>query len=140
MTAELVPPQGGELDAELLAGLPALDEATARHVRKPRNTERNYAGDWRTWQRYAAQLRIPERAATIGSFAGFVLWLRRDGKAPATVERRVYGVTVTLRSLGVEVPQEAADGARLALEAYRRDLAEAGETRGRGRAGVVTIR
>lgn len=142
MTAELVPHPGGDLtaDAELLARLRALDEAAARHVRKPRNTERNYAGDWRTWQRYVAELRIPERAATIGSFVGFVLWLRRDGKAPATVERRVYGVTVTLRVLGVDVPQEAADGARLALEEYKRDLAEAGETRGRGKASVVTIR
>ncbi|MGW4639580.1 tyrosine-type recombinase/integrase [Sphaerisporangium sp. NPDC004334] len=142
MSTELVPHLGGELvlDEELQARLQALDQAAAGYVRRNANTERGYASDWRAWERYVAEVGIPLYAATIGSYVGFVLWQQRDRKAWKTIDRRIAGVTVTMREAGVVVPQKALDGARLALDTYKRELAEAGEKPGRGQARAILMR
>ncbi|MEU1883400.1 tyrosine-type recombinase/integrase, partial [Streptosporangium sp. NPDC020072] len=70
----------------------------------------------------------------------FVAWLARDGKAPSTIGRRVAGVTVTLRERGVEVPKLVTKKTTELLNAYQRELDEAGEQRGRGEAPLVSKR
>lgn len=134
---------GGELvpavDGELWARLAELDEAAAQHVTRRANTARSYDSDWRAWELYTATLGIPLEAATIGSLVGFVLWHQRGGLAPSTASRRLYGVVVSLRDRGVTAPQDALEGARLALDQFAREVAEAGEQRGRGKAAPVTV-
>ncbi|MFI6889174.1 tyrosine-type recombinase/integrase [Streptosporangium canum] len=125
---------------EMQARLEALDEAAAQHDTRNANTKRGYEDDWKVWQTYTAELRIPTLAATTGSFTGFVLWLVQKGMAPNTIDRRVTGATVMLREHGVTIPQAASDRARETLDAYKRNLAETGEQRGRGQARAVSIR
>lgn len=134
---------GGELalarDAELWTRLATLDEAAAQHVVRRANTARSYGSAWRAWERYTTEVGIPLKAATVGSFVGFVLWHQRDGLAHSTASQRLYGAVVSLRDRGVTVPQDALDGARLALDQFARESAEAGERRGRGKAAPVTV-
>ncbi|MGE3289453.1 MAG: tyrosine-type recombinase/integrase [Pseudonocardia sp.] len=61
------------------------------------------------------------------------------GAAPATIRRRVAGVLHGLRRHHVRIDPEASRAAAAALEGYRRRLAEAGETRGRGQASAVDL-
>ncbi|MEV4749046.1 tyrosine-type recombinase/integrase [Streptosporangium sp. NPDC049248] len=134
---------GGELlparDGDLWVRLAALDEAAAQHVTRKANTARSYSSDWKAWEQYTTTIGIPLEAATIGSFVGFVLWHQRAGLALSTASRRLYGVVVSLRDRGVTVPQDALDGARLALDQFAREVAELGEQRGRGKAAPVTV-
>lgn len=60
--------------------------------------------------------------------------------APATIRRRVAGALHGLRRHHVRIDPEASRAAAAALEGYRRRLAEAGETRGRGQARAVDLR
>jgi integrase len=59
--------------------------------------------------------------------------------APATIRRRVAGALHGLRRHHVRIDPEASRAAAAALEGYRRRLAEAGETRGRGQASAVDV-
>ncbi|WP_433426306.1 tyrosine-type recombinase/integrase (plasmid) [Microtetraspora malaysiensis] len=127
-------------EAELHARLAALDEAAEQIDTRAANTTRNYAGDWRAWQDYTAQTGIPTLAATVGSFTGFVLWLAQHGKAPSTIQRRLYGAAVMLRGHGVAVPDDATSKAKDVLDALTRNLAERGEQRGRGQAPPLSVR
>lgn len=129
----------GRADAEMYARLAALDEAAEQIDTRAANTRRGYADDWRAWQDYTAQVGIPTMAATVGSLTGFVLWLARQGKAPSTIARRLYGAAVSLREHGVTVPAEATRKAKETLDKFARELAEANEERGRGQAPPLSI-
>lgn len=127
--------------AETDARLAALDMLAVQHVAEQRrtNTATAYDGDWRTWQRYTTALGIPETTATVGAFVGFVVWLEKRDAAPTTIDRRLAGVAVKLRERGIEPSKEVTKKAREALAGYERRLAEAGETRGRGKAPALTV-
>lgn len=122
--------------------LAELDRLAAEHVdaERPANTRRAYAADWRAWQDYTAALGIPDNAATSGALVGFVAYGERQGWAPTTIDRRLSGVVVELRRRGAEPAKASTEAARAALNGYRRRLAEAGETRGRGPAPAMTVR
>lgn len=127
--------------AETDARLAALDMLAVQHVAEQQvtNTATAYNGDWKTWQRYTTALEIPETSATVGAFVGFVVWLEKKGAAPTTIDRRLAGVAVKLRERGVEPSKSVTKEARKALAGYERRLAEAGETRGRGKAPALTV-
>lgn len=122
--------------------LKVLDVAAESYVReqRPANTTRAYEADWRVWQQFTADLGIPETSATAGALTAFVLHLERTGAAPSTIDRRLTGAVVGLRQRGAEPVKAATSAARAALNGYRRRLAEAGETRGRGEAPAMTVR
>lgn len=133
-----------EFDADLLARLAALDEASDVHARdqRPDNTVRSYAADWKTWTQFCAQLQIPPTAATRGTLRAFVdfLW-NREKRAYSTIDRKLAGVAVTLRTeYGVVIDPEATKSAREMLKDYRKKAEEDEEpTRGRGKAPAMRL-
>ncbi|GAA1770104.1 tyrosine-type recombinase/integrase [Nonomuraea bangladeshensis] len=134
---------GGELvpadDAAQWARLAELDAAAEEFEPRAENTLRSYASDWRAWERYVADVGIPLEAGTPGAFLGFVIWLGKQGKAPATIERNLYGAAVSLRERGVAVHPDGPKKGKKAVDALARMLAEAGEQRGRGQAPPLTV-
>lgn len=138
------PPLPTEFDPELRARLAALDTASDSHAQaqRPDNTTRAYAADWRVWEDFCAQLQIPPTAATRGTLRAFVdyLWTRKHA-AYSTIDRRLAGVTVTLRQqYSVIVDPEATKAARELLKDYRKKAAEAEEPeRGRGKAPAMRL-
>ncbi|MCA2184663.1 tyrosine-type recombinase/integrase [Nonomuraea cavernae] len=134
---------GGELvpadDAALWARLAELDAAAEAFEPRSENTLRSYASDWRVWERYVAEVSIPLEAGTPGAFLGFVIWLGKQGKAPSTIERNLYGAAVSLRERGVAVHPNGPKKAKKAVDALARMLAEEGEQRGRGQAPPLTV-
>lgn len=138
-----LPAAGGELvsaeDAELWARLAELDAAAEEFEPRSENTLRSYASDWRVWERYVAEVGIPLEAGTPGAFLGFVIWLGKEGRAPATIQRNMYGAAVSLRERGVAVHPDGPKKAKKAIDALARMLAEAGEQRGRGQAPPLTV-
>ncbi|WP_433235458.1 tyrosine-type recombinase/integrase [Streptosporangium sp. CA-135522] len=132
---ELVPARDGELWARLAE----LDQAAEEFEPRSANTLRSYASDWRAWERYVAEVGIPLEAGTPGAFLGFVIWLGKEGKAPKTIERNLYGAAVSLRERGVPVHPNGPKKAKKAVDALARMLAESGEQRGRGQAPPLTM-
>lgn len=130
-------------DAETLARLAALDDVSDQHAAtlRPANTTRGYAGDWRVWQTFTAEKRLPVLAASRGTLRAFVAWLWDSGAAPSTIDRRLAGVTVTLRrDHHVTVSPEDTKAARELLKDYGRRAAEAKEApRGRGHAAALLL-
>lgn len=139
--APLLPDQ---FDPDLRARLDALDAASDSHAQeqRPDNTTRAYRADWRVWEAFCAQLQIPPTAATRGTLRAFVdyLWTRQRA-AYSTIDRRLAGVTVTLRQqYSVVVDPEATKAARELLKDYRKKAAEAEEPeRGRGKAPAMRL-
>jgi integrase len=137
----LLPDQFGP---EIRARLAALDAASDTHAQeqRPDNTTRAYRADWRVWENFCAQLQIPPTAATRGTLRAFVdyLWNRKQA-AYSTVDRRLAGVTVTLRQqYGVIVDPEATKAARELLKDYRKKAEAAEEPeRGRGKAPAMRL-
>ncbi|MFE1230257.1 site-specific integrase [Streptomyces sp. NPDC058745] len=133
-----------EFDDHLRARLAALDAASDEHARdlRPDNTVRSYASDWKTWTTFCEQLQIPVTAATRGTLRAFVdyLWTR-EGRAYTTIDRKLAGVSVTLRrDYGVVLNKEDTKSARELLKDYRRRAAEAEEpARGRGKAPAMRV-
>jgi len=134
--------------AQVRYRIAAIDQAASEYLReqRPANTQRSYAGDWRLWCHYCAQVGIASRDVSPGTLVGLVLWLEqgqhrhdRAPAAPATIRRRVYGTLAALRADGVAVPDGVAGQAHEAIAAYERRLAATGEQRGRGKAPVVTV-
>lgn len=138
------PPLPTEFDPELRARLAALDTASDSHAQaqRPDNTTRAYAADWKAWEGFCAQLQIPPTAATRGTLRAFVdyLWTRQHA-AYSTIDRRLAGVTVTLRQqYSVIVDPEATKAARELLKDYRKKAEAAEEpTRGRGKAPAMRL-
>ncbi|WP_280186487.1 hypothetical protein, partial [Nocardia gipuzkoensis] len=135
----------GLADPTLVDRLAVLDAAAAEYARPIRNTEEAYAADWRAWLRFLEDLNstlaeqdpdgtpVPPTVTTMGVFVAFMAWHERNELAPATAERRLYGVIMTLRQLhGIEVPKQTISAARQTLTNYRRELAEAITPRGGG--------
>ncbi|WP_330172928.1 hypothetical protein OG875_04615 [Streptomyces sp. NBC_01498] len=149
MSDDLVPRQPDATpavyDAATLAVLAAMEEAAEKHLDaiRPHNTKRGYANDWALWEEFHGWLAertgqaLPLTAVTKGTLVGFVVWLDTIKlAAPNSIDRRITGVTVTARSLGVEVPKVATVAARQALKPLKNDLDRM--ARGRGKAAAVT--
>jgi integrase len=134
----------GQFDDDLRARLAALDEASDAHAQdqRPTNTIRSYAADWKTWTAFCDTLQIPPTAATRGTLRAFVdfLW-NREKRAYATIDRKLAGVAVTLRTqYGVVIDPEATKSAREMLKDYRKKAEEAEEpARGRGKAPAMRL-
>lgn len=131
----------GELEP-LNQRLAALEHLADEHLDGQRvaNTTRSYGDDWKAWTEYTSTLGIPETSATAGALVGFVVALEAQGRAPATIDRRLAGVVVGLRERGVEPSSDARKKARAALKGYERRLAEAAQKRGRGKAPALTVK
>lgn len=132
------------VSADNTAGfLAALDAASDEHAEsmRPANTTRGYAGDWKSWERFTAAAGIPVTAASRGTFRAFVAWLWDSGAAPTTIDRRLTGITVTLRrEHRVHVDREDTKAARELLRDYVRAAAAAREPeRGRGHAAALLL-
>jgi integrase len=133
-----------QFDDALRARLAALDAASDEHAahQRPDNTTRSYASDWKTWTAFCTTLQIPPTAATRGTLRAFVdfLW-NREKRAYSTVDRKLAGVTVTLRQqYGVVIDPEATKSARELLKDYRKKAEEAEEPeRGRGKAPAMRL-
>ncbi|MGW6569704.1 site-specific integrase [Streptomyces sp. NPDC054975] len=133
-----------EFDDELRQRLAALDAASDTHAQdhRPDNTTLAYRADWKTWTAFCEQLQIPPTAATRGTLRAFVdvLW-NREHRAATTIDRKLAGVSVTLRQrFGVVVDPEATRSARELLKDYKRQAAENEEPeRGRGKAPAMRV-
>lgn len=132
-------------DAATLAVLAAMEKAADEHLERiiPDNTKRGYANDWALWEEFHDWLakrtghRMPSTAVTRGNLVGFVVWLDTIKlAAPTSIDRRITGVTVTARGLGVEVPKATTVAARKALKPLKNDPERM--ARGRGKAAAVT--
>lgn len=145
--AELVPRAGelAERDPATLAVLAALDQAADRHLEdiRPDKTASGYARDWALWQEFhdwtakRTGHRVDDADVTKGTLVAFVVWLDQVKEAaPATIDRRITGVTVEARSRGVEVPKEATKAARKALKPIAKSRVK--QARGRGQAPAAT--
>lgn len=149
----LVPvgPGGTVVGPAAVDRIAALDAGAAEYDRPPAHTADAYAADWRVWLRFIDDLNdglaqqdpggipVPPTATNRGTFVAFVLWHEQRGLAPETAKRRLYGVLVTLRNQGIEVPKATTAAARRALNNYRLRLSDAGKRLGRGPAPVATI-
>jgi integrase len=139
-----------EYDPELTARLDALDAASddfAEELR-PHNTRRGYASDWATWERFADAFGVPVTAAVrLGVLRAYVTWLweqgGQDGRplAPTTIDRKLAGLSVTLRKRhGVVINPDHTEAAReLLKDLERRAAQERQAPRGRGKAPAVTV-
>ncbi|MFJ3699470.1 tyrosine-type recombinase/integrase [Streptomyces sp. NPDC090052] len=133
-----------KFDDDLRARLAALDAASDTHAQgqRPDNTTRAYQADWNVWVLFCSQFQIPPTAATRGTLRSFVdyLWNRQQA-AYSTVDRRLAGVTVTLRQqYSVVVDPEATKAARELLKDYRKKAQAAEEPeRGRGKAPAMRL-
>jgi site-specific recombinase XerD len=138
------PPLPSEFDADLRARLAALDAASDGHAaeQRPENTVLAYRADWKTWTVFCAQLQVPVTAATRGTLRAFVdyLW-NREKRAYSTIDRKLAGVSVTLRQeYGVVIDPEDTKAAREMLKDYRRQAEENEEpARGRGKAPAMRV-
>ena len=152
MSADNVPARPDErpllpaqFDDQLRARLAALDAASDDHAadQRPDNTTRAYAADWKTWEAFCTQLKIPPTAATRGTLRAFVdyLW-NREQRAYSTIDRKLAGVVVTLRRppYNVLVDPDATRAARELLKDYRKKADAAEEpARGRGKAPAMRL-
>lgn len=133
-------------DPRVLAVLAAMEKAAEQHLDaiRPENTKRSYTNDWNLWKEFHDWLteqtgqRLALTDATKGTLVGFVVWLDAVKlAAPTSIDRRITGVTVTLRrEHGIEVPKEATVAARQALKPLKAD--EDRIARGRGPAKAAT--
>ncbi|MCX5584296.1 integrase [Streptomyces erythrochromogenes] len=132
-------------DPATLAVLAAMDQAAEEHLDaiRPHNTKRGYRNDWALWEEFNDWLgertghRVASTHVTKGMLVGFVVWLDTIKlAAPSSIDRRITGVTVTARSLGVEVPKQATVAARQALKPLKLDPDRI--ARGRGKAPAAT--
>ena len=79
-------------------------------------------------------------SGTTGALVGFVRWLETTrAAAPATIDRRLTGAVVGLRHHRAHLEPGAERAARHALGGYKHRLAEAGISRGRGKAHPITL-
>lgn len=128
-----------EWDEDTRAAIAALDAASDTHAsaQRPDNTTRSYRSDWRTWLEFTTELGIPATAATRGTLRAFVKWLwDEQHRAPTTIDRKLAGVVVTLRTEHrVIVDPDATAAARQLLKDYKKKAEADGEPpRGRGKA------
>lgn len=130
-------------DPEVLALLDQLDEASDEHAarKRPGNTTRAYAGDWKRWEAFATASGFPVWAVRRGTLRAFVTRCWADGDAPATIDRRLAGIAVTLRTVyRRDVDPGDTKDARELLKDLIREAAENREpVRGRGEAAPLLL-
>lgn len=141
MTAlDLIP--SGALSPEVAERLAAMDALATGYLEgkvRPA-TKRAHTQDVRVWREYCVELGIPEGARSVGPVVGFVNWLFNKRAAPAsTVSRRLSGVGTAFRRAGTPIDPDIMAAARTAIHINGVQLAEAGETRGRGKATPFTV-
>lgn len=152
LSGELLPATSPQVDDRLpetvdptAAVLAAFDQAATKHLAdiRPGKTKTGYARDWELWREFldwtAEQTghRVPDTSVTKGTLVAFVVWLDQvKVAAPNSIDRRITGVTVTARSLNVEVPKDATVAARRALKPLKLDPVRL--ARGRGKAIAAT--
>ncbi|QKW32451.1 tyrosine-type recombinase/integrase (plasmid) [Nocardiopsis flavescens] len=147
-------PLPGDYSPELTERLMALDRAAALAAadKRPANTRRAYAGDWRTWCRFADAVGVPVTAAAHqpggrGLLRTYVVWLWEQGSeqgqplAPTTIDRRLAGLAVVLRrEYGTVIPPEYTEAARKLLKDLQKEAAAAKRPpRGRGQAPALRL-
>lgn len=151
-SGELLPAASPQVDDRLpetvdptTAVLAAFEQAATNHLAdiRPDKTKSGYARDWKLWQEFLDWTgertghRLPDDAVARGTLVAFVVWLDQVKlAAPNSIDRRITGVTVTARSLGIEVPKDATVAARQALKPLKLDPAR--QARGRGKAIAAT--
>ncbi len=130
-------------DPDLLALLDQLDAASDEHAgrKRPKNTIRAYAADWRAWEAFAAEKKFPIWAVRRGTLRAFVTRCWADGDAPTTIDRRLAGIAVTLRTTyRRDVDPGDTKDARELLKDLIREAAENREpVRGRGEAAPLLL-
>lgn len=132
----------------LAAAAAQLDDERRNH-----NTERAYAGDWRTWREFVT---VSERAgAPVGlldpspaALLVFAGWLGKGGRrpdgstrrpvAPETIRRKLTGVLAGWTAEGVDYPRKVTERAREWVDHYESTLTEHGQPTGRGQAPHIT--
>ncbi len=108
-----------EIQADV-AELRTIARAAADASRAP-STERAYAADWRDFSTFANRIgrdRLPAEAETV---ALYVADLRRRGRRPATIARKLAAIAVYHRSAGHRSPAEH-DVVRAVVRGTRREL------------------
>lgn len=136
--------------ADLVAALDAASDEHAASLR-PRNTVEAYAGDWRVWCGFLDVLNaklteqgrepIPVTTVSRGLLRAFVSWLwTEQASAASTIDRRIAGVTVTLRrEHRVVVNPDDVKAAREYLRDLQREAAPTEAKRGRGQAAPLLL-
>ncbi|MFG2489244.1 hypothetical protein ACGFSI_41735 [Streptomyces virginiae] len=135
-------------DPEMVAALRvlhALEDDANDHLEdiRPRKTRTGYARDWVVWQDFHDHLaeetgmRLPDGAVTKGTLVKFVRWLdERLEAAPATIGRRITGITVEARVRGIEVSADATKAARAVLKTITLDREKVKRARGKATAAT----
>lgn len=152
LAGELLPATSPQVEDHLPAPLDpteavlaAFDQAATKHLAdiRPGKTKTGYARDWQLWREFLdwsgerTGHRVPDTSVAKGTLVAFVVWLDQVKQAaPNSIDRRITGVTVTARSLGVEVPKDATKAAREALKPLKLDPKR--QARGRGKAPAAT--
>lgn len=141
------------LPAETIDLVAALDQASDEHAAslRPKNTTDAYAADFNTWHSFLATMNgklkdqglepIPANTASRGLLRAFVQWLWTEQKAaPSTIDRRIAGVTVTLRrEHQVVVNPDDVKAAREYLRDLQREAAPVEAKRGRGQSAPLLL-
>lgn len=136
--------------AELIA---TLDQASDEHAAslRPKNTTDAYAADFKVWQGFLATVNatlerqgrepIPSTTVSRGLLRAFVSWLwTEQHSAPSTIDRRIAGVTVTLRrEHRVVVNPDDVKAAREYLRDLQREAAPVEAKRGRGQSAPLLL-
>lgn len=125
------------------------DSVTEASVRD--NTRKAFEDDWKTWELFCRTdgrclpLEVSEHALVT-----FAAWLSRDipigpgeihrASAPATIDRRISGVLAGWKSRGLKPERGVGARARDYIDFYTRQLVEANQPTGRGKAQPLTMR
>lgn len=89
-----------------------------------KNTARAYAGDWRAFSAWCSKSRLdPLDARSVALYVGAI---GRDF-SPATVARRLAGISAAFRGRGLEAPSRS-EAVRRTMKGFRRAAAEEGRT------------
>jgi len=136
-------PATGTADPEVLALLDQLDAASDEHAarKRPANTTRAYAADWRAWEAFASASGFPAWAVRRGTLRAFVTQCWADGDAPTTIDRRLAGIAVTLRTTYRRDvnPGDTADARELLKDLIREAAENREPVRGRGEAAPLLL-
>lgn len=137
--------------ADLVA---ALDQTSDEHAAslRPKNTTDAYTADFKFWRAFLDTLNaklaeqerepIPVTTASRGLLRAFVQWLwTEQASAPSTIDRRIAGVTVTLRrEHRIVVNPDDVKAAREYLRDLQRDAAPHEAKRGRGQSAPLLLK
>lgn len=128
-------PKSPELSAPQAAALAVVATRTRDYfdAADAKNTARAYATDWRAYEAWTTALGVdPLDARSVALYVGAV------GKdlAPATVARRVAGISRAFKAQGLDAPTQT-DAVRRVMKGFRRAAADEGRTAQNRKAPVV---